>query len=124
AKPAPGQGLIAAALAASRRLLVSAEAAVRPVTVLSPGTRAGRVDAPWLSSPVRATTARPVTLVGWPGLTARLSVVPPGHLGKKVPAGTGAGRVVVALGAQKATVDLTTTRAVPAPSLRWRLGRV
>lgn len=121
-KHAPGQGLIAAALAASQHVVTAVEAAIKPVTILPAGRAEARVLSPW-GSTAPARTTKAVTLVGWPGLRATVSTSVSGRLRTPTPSGTVVGHASVHLGDQQQTVPLRTSRAVPAPELSWRLQR-
>lgn len=119
-----GTSPLAAALSAARKLLDGARAAVRPVTVLPAGTVAARVVAPWAPG-AAASTAAPVSMLGWPGLRATLTTSTIGSLPSSgpLPAGSRVGQVSVQLGAQQQVVSLRTAQPVPGPGLGWRLGR-
>lgn len=118
------QGLIAAAISDSQRLLTKVESDVRPYTVLRSGSVQARVAAPWLTSTVPVATASPLSLLGWPGLKVSLSVTRSGALDRSVPAGTVVGRITAQVGAQKASAKLRTTETIPKPTLAWRLTRL
>jgi D-alanyl-D-alanine carboxypeptidase (penicillin-binding protein 5/6) len=122
-KPAPGQGWLTAVSLATAKLLPAVTASIRPVKVLSPGTQAARVVAPWgASTPALATKG--VTLVGWPGLPVRITPVPSSKLSPTMPPNVDVGQGRVQVGAQEATVGLRTTRPIKGPTLRWKLGQV
>lgn len=70
---------------------------------------------------VAATAASTVTMLTWPGVSARRALVP----GRKIRAGAGGGTrlgsVVIALGRQRAVVPVRLQRALPKPTLLQRL---
>lgn len=118
------QGLIAAALADSKRIVVAVESDLAPVTVLASGSVEARISAPWLTATTSAATAQPLTLLGWPGLQVHLSVARSGPLARSVPLGAVVGQVTAQVGTEKTTTNLRTTGAIPKPSLAWRLSRL
>jgi serine-type D-Ala-D-Ala carboxypeptidase (penicillin-binding protein 5/6) len=111
----------AAALYVGDLLAAAAFRAMAPLPLFAPGERVGRLGTPWgPSSPVLA--ARPVSVVGIPGLSVPVRVARP-PLPRAVAEGTTVGvlRVDTATGTTK--VDLVTARAVPGPSVLWHLTR-
>ncbi len=76
--------------------------------------------APWAGKvPVRAAGVPP--LVGWPGLPVRITVVPDLPLDAPVQKGQGVGYALVEAGHQRARLTLVAARALPLPSVGWRL---
>ncbi len=107
----------AGAVDAAHRLVTSAGAALRAVTLAPEGARVARADdGLGDTTPLRA--AAPVTVVGWPGLT-----VPVGVDGDP-PREAAAGERVTALRAGAATVPLEPVRPLEKPSVVERLLRL
>lgn len=124
AVPTPGQGFIAAATSASKKLVAAVESQVTAVSVLPAGSVEAHVSAPWLRTSVPASTTGAVTLLGWPGLVAHIDVAQSGRLGHSIRSGAAVGKVTVHLGAQSAVTTLRTAGSVAGPSLGWRLTRL
>jgi D-alanyl-D-alanine carboxypeptidase (penicillin-binding protein 5/6) len=115
----PASEMAASAFNASTTLLMSARRLLVERRVLERGAILAWVTAPWADR-VALRGAQRVSLLGWPGLrvnsTARLdNVHAPLHNGQHV------GSVVVAAAGQRQTVNLTPSRALPNPSIGWRL---
>lgn len=70
---------------------------------------------------VGAGTASAVTMLTWPGVTARRSFHPRRSLTDQARRGTQAGSEVVTLGTQSATVPVRLRQDVPRPSLLQRI---
>ncbi len=117
-----GGSLIDAALTASRHLLDAAGASLVAVSGAEPGQPVARVTTAW-GAGVPATSSGQAALVGWPGLILRTRVVA-GRLRPGMSAGAVVGHVSYQLGTQRAEVPLRLTRALPGPSLSWRLGHL
>ncbi len=80
----------------------------------------GWLTAPWAPRvPVWALASR--TVVGWPGLPLRLRVMPAGRLDAPLHAEQDVGRVILWAGEQRIRLRLIVSKALPAPSLAWRL---
>jgi len=116
----PGPAAPQPALDAGRPLLDSAGATLTSVTVVPAGLPAATVTAPWVSGGVPATTAAPVTFLGWPGMQVQTKFQP-AHLGSSFPAGTVVGTLTVRANGQSHQVPVRATAALPAPALQWRL---
>lgn len=115
---------ITSALNASAALIGPALASIRPVTVVPAGASVARVEAPWAGA-VPVTTARAVTVAGVGGTVVRETVkVTAGRLPESLAAGSQVAAVTVSAGGVAETVPAVTARALPAPPLRWRLGRL
>jgi D-alanyl-D-alanine carboxypeptidase (penicillin-binding protein 5/6) len=120
-QPGGALGPNTAAVDAGDALVRSVFAALHPYTVFAPGQRAGEVEAPWgLTAPI--TVARPVVVVGWPGLlvsVASRARAVDGALPKDAPLGT----LRVGVGSTGEQVALRTAAALAAPGVWWRLTR-
>ncbi|HET9733138.1 MAG TPA: hypothetical protein VFP54_10725 [Acidimicrobiales bacterium] len=107
------------ALSASAALIAAAPGAVQTVTVLPAGTRVATIHVPW-GHDVAVVTTKPVSVLGWPGLTftekVRLRPV-----GRGTPAGTEVATVELASGGSTVTVPAATTTAIGSPGLAWRI---
>ena len=103
-------------------LLAAAQSAIVPVTVATRGAPAGSVIATWGGQTHAATFASGAGawLPGWPGQQVkamnRFVAVPAGAA-----AGTTVGAAMFAIGSEFQVVPLRLTRAVPEPSMWWRL---
>jgi hypothetical protein len=80
----------------------------------------GRIVSPW-ANPVAVRLLRLPVLVGWPGLAVRIGIRRAPDLRAPVRAGQTVGTAIVRVGRQRATVPLVASRALPEPSLGWRL---
>ncbi len=111
---------LAAASAATRRLLAAVGRIVQVYTLL-PAAQVGEVRATWgRAVPVRI--AEPVQVVGWPGLMATVDVHP-AKPGRRLRAGQPLGTLTAHTGAGDVTVGLRAAATLPAPSFWWRLAR-
>ncbi len=72
-------------------------------------------------SSLGAATASPVSMLTWPGVSARRVFVPTRHVAVDARRGTPVGTVVVSLGSQRAAVPVLLTKDIPRPSLFQRL---
>ncbi|MCL8207353.1 MAG: D-alanyl-D-alanine carboxypeptidase [Actinomycetia bacterium] len=110
------------ALRAGRDLLNAAGSFLVTAPVLQAGTPVATIKAPW-AAPLTVTLPRTVSVVGWPGLTGRIHLVPYA-LGPSVRAGQTVGILHVDVGDQHLAVPLRAPSALPPPSPRWRLTRL
>lgn len=117
-----GPSVLDAVLSASQRLLDAARAAISTVTVRPSTEAVAELSRPW-GSAVPATPARPVRVLGWPGLEVGLSFRPR-TVGRSEPPGTAVGVLGVTLGGQRRLVPVLTTKGAIGPSLAWRLERL
>ncbi|HEY1989342.1 MAG TPA: hypothetical protein VGG43_07765 [Acidimicrobiales bacterium] len=106
---------------AAEGLLSATEQTVVTVSVTSAGKPVGTALSTWggVKHPVTVVTSKAATVLAWPGQTivARHSLAVPasGRTGARV------GTVSYTLGTQSESVPLNLARAVPEPSLWWRL---
>ena len=113
---------LAGVVTASERLLRSVGGKLERVHVVRPGAVFGRVRTAWGAS-TAAVAATGVTVIGWPGMPARVTVTAlPLHPG--IRPGQHIARATVTVGGSVGHVWLNASRAVPSPSLSWRLARV
>ena len=101
-----------ALLASTRRVLIKR-------LVFKWGATLARITAPW-TDPIPLQVAKPVSLIGWPGLHVYTAIVntsadAPLHSRQLVDA------AVLTAGEQRDSVGLVTSRALPNASLGWRL---
>jgi D-alanyl-D-alanine carboxypeptidase (penicillin-binding protein 5/6) len=80
----------------------------------------GRLRSAW-THPVSARLSRVPALIGWPGLPVRIEVRPAPGLAAPVTAGQVVGTAIVGVGRQRTRIPLVASRALPEPSLSWRL---
>jgi serine-type D-Ala-D-Ala carboxypeptidase (penicillin-binding protein 5/6) len=106
----------------SEQLLRSIGGDLERVDVVRPGAVLGRAYAAW-GAGTAAVAAAGVTVTGWPGMPARVTVTAlPLHPG--IRQGQPIGRVTVRVAGSVSQIQLNASRAVPAPSLGWRLTRL
>lgn len=107
------------ALTEGETLIQDASHSITTVKVARVGMQAAQVSAPW-TNPLTADMAKTVSFVGWPGMAVQLNVhhVP---LGKTISAGSEVATVTVTAGTQSATIPLTVSQGITAPSYQWRL---
>lgn len=99
------------------------KAAVPYLTYVHPvksQTTIAQATAPWLLHPVSAFAQKGVTMLSWPGLKTKYKLTP---VWGKLPIASGAkvGSLTIQVGKQKTSVNVLTTAAITAPSLKWRL---
>jgi D-alanyl-D-alanine carboxypeptidase (penicillin-binding protein 5/6) len=107
------------AVDAGDALVKSTFAALHADTVLAPGQNAGEVTAPWgASAPL--TVAKPVDVVGWPGLAVTVTA----HT-QSIKGGLASGATVgtIRTGSASAPVTLHTASSLSGPGLWWRITR-
>jgi D-alanyl-D-alanine carboxypeptidase (penicillin-binding protein 5/6) len=110
----------AAAAQATMTLLDSTRRELTVRRVLGRGTTLAWINAPW-GVRAAARTVADVSLVGWPGMRTQTEISMPRHVATPVAAAQHVGAAVVSAGVQRATVGLAASRAIPDPSLGWRL---
>jgi serine-type D-Ala-D-Ala carboxypeptidase (penicillin-binding protein 5/6) len=115
----PPSDMAASAFNATTTLLVSMRRLLLERRVLKRGATLAWVTAPW-ADPVALRAARPVSLLGWPGVRVRATVQvdnihAPLHRGQPV------GIAVISAGDQRQMATLVPSRTLPDPSLAWRL---
>jgi D-alanyl-D-alanine carboxypeptidase (penicillin-binding protein 5/6) len=112
--------MIDAAFRASTTLLGSTGGVVAKRPVIRHGATLAWLKAPWADQvPLRA--ARSVSLLGWPGLRVHTTIATAPHLHAPVSAGQEVATALIAAGDERVTVPLIASRALPGPSLAWRL---
>lgn len=119
-EPTDGALSIASAFKATTALLASTRRVLATRRVIARGETLARINAPWASQ-VALRASRSVSLRGWPGLRIHTSIATVHNLRAPIQAGQDVGTAVVSAGEQRATVQLLTSRAIPGPSLAWRL---
>jgi serine-type D-Ala-D-Ala carboxypeptidase (penicillin-binding protein 5/6) len=116
-----GGTLLDGAFTATTTLLRGLPRVLRPLEVLAHHRPLGWVNAAWHDGriPVSARPSRSV--LGWPGLRVHVHVAPDRRLRAPLRAGEEVGHVVVRAGEQRIRAPLVLRRALPSPSLGWRL---
>jgi D-alanyl-D-alanine carboxypeptidase (penicillin-binding protein 5/6) len=120
-QPGGALGPTTAAVDAGDALVKSVFAALHSFTILAPGQKVAEVDAAW-GSMAPVTVARPVDVIGWPGLVATLEVR---HrpLDGPLPSGATIGTLRAGVGRISAQVELRTASALSGAGVWWRLTR-
>jgi serine-type D-Ala-D-Ala carboxypeptidase (penicillin-binding protein 5/6) len=120
-QPGGALGPNTAAVDAGDALGKSVFAVLHSFILFAPGHTIAKVDAPWGSvAPVRA--AEPVSVIGWPGLVATLSIRH-GPLESSLPSGATVGTLRAGVGLSSTHVELRTAGALSGPGVWWRLTR-
>jgi D-alanyl-D-alanine carboxypeptidase len=109
------------AIDAAQRLIKATEKELVSVTVARTGERVAQVD-DGVGGHTPLVATRPVTAVGWPGLTVRLSAE--GEPPHRAASGTKLGTVSVGSGPGSARTDLRLDRPLTEPALPDRLLRL
>ena len=112
--------IIEAVFQASATLLASTRHRTLKLRVVRRGATLAWVITPWAGR-VAAPATRSVSLIGWPGLPIRESIVTAPNLATPLRAGQDLGTAILAAGQQRARVRFSASRAVPQASLAWRL---
>jgi serine-type D-Ala-D-Ala carboxypeptidase (penicillin-binding protein 5/6) len=119
----PGVGereLLDSAFDATTDLLLSARHVLRGFGSVAGRGLVARVLSAW-EHPVGVRLARVPPLIGWPGLAVRIQIDPVADLQAPLSVGQPVGTATVRVGAQRARVPIVAARALPKPSLGWRL---
>jgi D-alanyl-D-alanine carboxypeptidase (penicillin-binding protein 5/6) len=120
-QPGGSLGPNTAAVDAGDALVKNAFASLHSYTLFAPGQRAGEVEAPWgAAAPV--TVSQPVTVIGWPGVTVKVTA---SHhtLNSPIPSGATVGTLVTEAGSTSVQVPLRTVSPLGKPGVWWRLTR-
>ena len=112
--------IVQAALDSAAKLVKSVPYALRTFASVTRRARLGRLIAPWMR-PVRIRASESRPLIGWPGLRVHVRLRSVRRLRAPVHAGQRVAVAVVRVGHERAKVRLVASRAVPKPSLGWRL---
>lgn len=120
-QPGGALGPNTAAVDAGDALVRSVFVALHSFTILTPGQKVAEVDAAW-GSMAPVTVARPVDVIGWPGLVATLEVRHP-WLDGPLPSGATVGTLRAGVGSTSVQVELRTASALSGPGVWWRLTR-
>ena len=123
-----GTSTLETALSAGERLAAAAFTAIRPLTILSSGRTAVRIQAGWASKPILGRTTAPLHYLGLPGTPAKLKtrLAPafahnPPH---QIRRGERLGSLTATIGAHTYTVPIIATTSLPSPTIRYRLTRL
>ena len=120
-QPGGSLGPNTAAVDAGDALVRSVFAALHSFTIFAPGQTVAEVDAPW-GSTAPVTVAKPVDVIGWPGLVATLDARTR-ILDGPVASGATVGTLHAGVGRTSAQVELRTASALSGPGVWWRLTR-
>jgi len=120
-QPSGALGPNTAAVDAGDALVKSVFAALHSFTIFAPGQKVAEVDAAW-GSMAPVTVAKPVDVIGWPGLVATLEVRQR-PLNGPLPSGATVGTLRAGVGSISSPVDLRTAAALSGPGVWWRLTR-
>jgi D-alanyl-D-alanine carboxypeptidase (penicillin-binding protein 5/6) len=120
-QPGGALGPNTAAVDAGDALVKSVFGALHDFTLFAPGQHVTDITAAW-GSTAPVTVAQPVSVIGWPGLVATLTVRH-GALAGAVPAGTSVGTLQAGVGHVSTHTALRTTGALSGPGPWWRLTR-
>ena len=120
-QPGGALGPNTAAVDAGDALVKSIFVSLHSFTLFTPGQQVGRIAAAW-GSTAPLTVTQPVSLVGWPGLTATLAVRH-GRLDGALVRGATVGTLQAGVGSSSAEVAVRTASALSGPGVWWRLTR-
>ena len=120
-QPGGALGPNTAAVDAGDALVKSIFGALHSFTLFAPGQHVADLNAAW-GSTAPVTVAQPITVIGWPGLVAELSVRH-GRLAGPVAAGATVGTLRAGVGQGSTEAELHTTTALAGPRPWWRLTR-
>ncbi|MCF8564350.1 D-alanyl-D-alanine carboxypeptidase [Alicyclobacillus tolerans] len=110
------------ALTASEKLIQSADAALKVVTVIPKGQTLGEIVTPW-GSKTTVVAKQSVSMLTWPGRKVAVEFKA-NTLAQSISAGTTVGTAVISSGDQQVKVPVQTTGGITAPSYKWRLERL
>ena len=120
-QPGGALGPTTAAVDAGDTLVKSIFGTLHNFTLFAPGQQVGHIAAAWGSS-APVTVTRPVSLVGWPGLTVTLAIRH-GRLDHPIASGATIGTLHAGVGGDSTSVAVRTASALSGPSAWWRLTR-
>jgi hypothetical protein len=120
-QPGGALGPNTAAVDAGDALVRSVFAVLHPYTVVAPGQKAAEIEAAWGATAL-ITVARPVVVVGWPGLHVSMAASTRGVHGA-LPSGAPIGTLRAGVGSTQALVALRTGTVLAGPGVWWRLTR-
>jgi D-alanyl-D-alanine carboxypeptidase (penicillin-binding protein 5/6) len=110
------------AISAAEKLLASVGGDLEQAQVVSPGAVLGSVSSVWTAGPA-AVAATGVSVTAWPGTPVTITVTPR-PLGHEISQGQPVAQATVTIGDDVRHITLDASRAVPAPSVGWRLTRL
>jgi len=120
-QPGGALGPNTAAVDAGDALVKSIFGALHSFTLFAPGQHVADLAAAW-GSTAPVTVTQPITVIGWPGLVAKVSVRH-GQLAGPVAAGATVGTLRAGVGQGSTQAELRTTAALAGPRPWWRLTR-
>ena len=109
-------------ISAAENLLGSVGGDLEHAQIVRPGTVLGSVSSAWTAGPA-AVAATGVSVTAWPGTPVTITVTPR-PLGHAISQGQPVAQATVTIGGEVRHITLVASRAVPAPSVRWRLTRL
>ncbi|MFJ5233221.1 hypothetical protein ACIQBJ_25420 [Kitasatospora sp. NPDC088391] len=115
--------LVRAAQPVSQKINVAAQEALTGQTLAKQGQVVGRVD-DGLGGSVPLIATKDLTVAGWSGITARLTMTPIGTLAHTLPAGTQVGTLSAGDGEDRVEVPVTLQTDLAPPSIGSRLLRL
>ncbi|MFJ1757461.1 D-alanyl-D-alanine carboxypeptidase family protein, partial [Kitasatospora sp. NPDC088134] len=115
--------LVRAAQPVSQKINVAAQEALTGQTLAKQGQVVGRVS-DGLGGSVPLIATKDLTVAGWSGITARLTLTPVGTLAHTLPAGTQVGTLSAGDGDDRVEVPVTLQTALAPPSIGSRLLRL
>ena len=118
-QPGGAHGPNTAAVDAGDTLVRSIFGALHSFTLFAPGQHVADLAAVW-GSTAPVTVAQPITVIGWSGLVANLTVRH-GRLAGPVAAGATVGTLRAGVGQSSTDAQLRTTAALTGPGPWWRL---
>ena len=119
-----GVGYLPMVLANSKKVIISAEAALQSHTIAKKGDVVGYVD-DGLGGKVPVVASQDVTVVGWGGLSVDMSLVAPaGGVPHTAKAGTTVGALQVGSGPTAQQIPVTLQRDLVEPSYQAKLTRL
>lgn len=89
---------------------------------LPSGTALGSISSAWATG-LKAVTSKPISFYGYPGIHTSM-IVRKNKLGTTVAANQVVATLTITVGYNSTTVNLVASRAMPAPSLFWKLTRL
>jgi D-alanyl-D-alanine carboxypeptidase (penicillin-binding protein 5/6) len=109
-------------ISAAENLLGSVGGDLEHAQIVRPGAVLGSVSSAWAAGPA-AVAATGVSVTAWPGTPVTITVRPR-PLGHAISQGQPVAQATVTIGGDVRHITLVAGRAVPAPSVRWRLTRL
>ncbi|MFF0389029.1 hypothetical protein ACFYS8_10075 [Kitasatospora sp. NPDC004615] len=119
----PGYDLVTAAQPVSQKINVAAQSVLTGQTLAKQGDVVGYVD-DGIGGKVPVVAAKDLTVAGWSGITAHLTLTPIGKIAHTLSAGTQVGTLSAGDGADRVEVPVTLQKDLAPPSITSRLTRL